>query len=267
MKPHVRLAAGLGGLAVLAVYTWTRDVTWRLVAPEAPLLVLVFPGFALLGRPWSESEARPPSLSFAAATSALLVAGSVLESTFLLAAAWTCLLRITLALAGVATAHPRPASLYVLVAAGFPWLATDLADLAWPFRTSAASIVAAVLGGIGHRAAAHGSLVHLDGIAISVDDACSGMGTLQACLLPAAILQALPGSRRRSPLALLALVVALAWLTNLVRVLALSGLAVTLGPAAARGPAHTAIGLVVMLLPVLALSRMLDPLSRSARGP
>lgn len=259
MSRPLRLAAGLAGLAVLAFHIWNRDPTWRLVAPEAPFLALAFPAFALLGAPWRVGEPRSPSLRAAAATSALLVVGHLLDSTLLLAAAWSCLLAITLASSGVATDHPRPWTIFVLAATGFPWIATDLAGIAWPFRVSAAAVVAAVLGGLGHPAAAVGPLVHLDGIAISVDAACSGLGTLQACLLPAAFLQALPDSPRRSPLALLALVIGLAWLTNVTRVVALTGVVLGFGPAAARGPAHTAIGVAVVVIPALALSRHFRP--------
>lgn len=107
----------------------------------------------------------------------------------------------------------------------------------------------------------------MSGIALSVDASCSGMGALQACLLPAAFLHALPGSPRWSPVSLLALVIALAWLTNLTRVLVISTVALTLGIGAAKGFLHATIGLLVLVIPVLVLGSLLGPGANAALRP
>jgi len=247
-------------MAALGAHIWMRDDAWRALAPGAPALLALFPVAFMLGRPWSRvDEPAPARPGATVAGGALLVGGTLLGSTLALALGWAALLGLILERAGVRTSHPRPAALLALAALGFPWLATDLAGLAWPLRTSSASAAAAVLSALGSDVQAQGPLLRLRGVVVSVDASCSGLGALQACLVLAAIGYARPGPAARSPAALAGAACGLAWAANVMRLVGITAIASTLGVGVARGEAHAATGLAALLGPAALLALYARP--------
>lgn len=254
-------------MGALAVYVWTRDDSWRLLAPEAPLVMLVWPLLYLLGRPWSGPErtrARSPERRHLVCAVLLLSVGTLTQSVLALALGWTALLRLGLVALGVSPTHSRPSRLIALGAMGFPWLASDLGGLAWHLRTIAASAVAALLSAAGAPASASGPVLQLGTLTVLVDESCSGMGALQVFLLLAATLLAAPDATDRSPVMVWAAAGAMALLANVLRVLGLSMLAYGWGADAARGVLHPAVGAAALIVPALLLVRLAG---RTRRGP
>lgn len=240
-------------MGALAVYAWTRDDSWRNLAPQAPLVLLMWPLLFQLGRPWSgpsPGAARTPPRSSVIAAAFVLGLGTLTQSVLLLALGWAALLRLGLDALGVSTAHPRRARLLALSAMGFPWLATDLAGLAWHLRAGAAHAVAALLRSAG--AVAEGAVIRLGGLTVLVDESCSGVGALQVFLLLAAVLMAAPSTVAR-PTVVWPAAFALALLANVLRVLGLVALALTCGVEATRGPLHAAVGAAALLGPAILL--------------
>lgn len=256
MSPGDLLLGAAGAAAVMRL--WAR----HLAAPGSETLVLaaVLPLVVVLGRPWSRGPGvtRAPRGALALA----LAVGLAADVSVLTAVGGVGLLADALARAGLRSAHPRPAALAVLGVAGCPWIGGDLDAVADLFRWTEASAVAALARACGIAATAAGPRIDAPGLTVLVDASCAGMATLQACVLVAAVVQVLPGDRGRGLTARVAEVVAVAWGANVLRLAALVAIALALGPDAARGPAHEAVGLASMALPALALAR--GPADRGA---
>lgn len=257
MRPGV--VVWLTGMAVLAIRIWCRDTAWTATAPDAPALLLVFPACFALGRPWHVAAGEAASPLRLLPGGALLLAGTLIDSTLAFAVGWALAMRAGLEAAGVRAAHPRPGALCALAALGFPWVATDLSPLSGPLRASAASAAAAVLSSAGVHAAAEGSLIRLPHLTLFVDEGCSGVGALQVCLLVAALLQALPGSSPRPTALVVAGAAALAFATNVLRLIGVAALALGPGPAAASGPLHAVPGLAAVAGAAMVLCCALGP--------
>lgn len=254
-------------MGALAAYVWTRDDSWRQLAPEAPLVMLVWPLAYLLGRPWngpSRPEARSPARRHIACAALLLSVGTLTQSVLALALGWAALLGLGLGVLGVSPTHPRPSRLIALAAMGFPWLASDLSGLAWHLRTLAASVVAALMATAGAHATASGPVIQVGTLTVLVDESCSGMGALQVFLLLAATLLAAPDAADRSPVMVWAAAGAMALLANVLRVLGLAMLAYGWGADATRGLLHPVVGAAALVLPALLLARLAG---RTRRGP
>lgn len=253
--------AGVFGvlMGALAAYVWTRDDSWRLLAPEAPLVMLIWPVLYRLGRPWSgpsHTAARSLRRRHVVGAALLLSVGTLTQSVLALALGWTALLWLGLVALGVSPTHPRPSRLIALGAMGFPWVASDLSGLAWHLRTTAASTVAALLSVTGAPATASGPVIQVGALTVLVDESCSGMGALQVFLLLAAALLAAPDAADRSPVMVWAAAGAMALLANVLRVLGLALLAYGWGADAARGLLHPVVGTAALVLPALLLARL-----------
>lgn len=136
----------------------------------------------------------------------------------------------------------------IVAVAGFPWLLYEMTALGWLFRFSGAAVVGSFLEVLGLSVKREGTMILAQGVPISVDVACSGLGALQAMALAGAAL--LPGELRpgwRAAVAV-ALLLPLAWLANTVRIATLALMAVTFGPAAASGPWHGVIGWCALMV-------------------
>lgn len=238
----------MAGLAALAALIWARDRTW-LRSPEDSLpLLLALPLAAWLGRPWRWKTTVEAAYRPALATAmGCLMAGSILDLTSLLALGWTSALWAWLRPRLESEDHPRIFRLLVLPWMAFPWIMLDAQSIGWWFRLSGAWTVEHLGAIAGLTVTRQGTGMLVQGLPVSVDAACSGLNVLQSLFVAGSALAYLHFSR--SPLYWwnLALLLPAAWLANTLRILAITGAALTWGPGFAMGLFHTWGGMVVLL--------------------
>ncbi|MBL9174370.1 MAG: exosortase/archaeosortase family protein [Verrucomicrobiales bacterium] len=237
----------IAGLAVLAALIWIRDRTWLRSSEDALPLLLALPLAAWLGRPWrwkaSVEPAHRASLAIAMASLAL---GSALDLNVLLAFGWTAALWAWLRSRLEPGDVPRTFRLLVLPWMAFPWVMLDAQSIGWWFRLSGAWAVEQMGSLAGLSVSRQGTALLVEGLPVSVDAACSGLNVLQSLFVAGSALAYLHFSR--SPLYWwnLALLLPAAWLANTLRILAITGAALTWGPGFAMGLFHTWGGLFVL---------------------
>lgn len=238
----------LGCLAVAGLGIWVWDTAW-LSAPEETLAILaVVPLFVWLGAPWRIRLASGPlPLGPLVGAALLATAGLVLDTTILLAAAWTFALWVWLKnrVSADATLLRRLAILPVMA---FPWVALDLTPVGWWFRLSAAWVVDHAYGAMGFSVLREGTNLLVRNIPIDVAAPCSGLNSLQAILMGGLVLTWMEFGRSRAYWWIVASLPLLAWVVNTVRVCSVVALAVGLGPEAANGSLHQLGGWAVVLV-------------------
>lgn len=237
----------LGILAVLGTFIWTRDLRWA-GAPEDTLPILAaLPVFWWLRQPWHRKPGvrapLQPGLALLAAI--LFVAGIATDSGMLLAAAWTTVLWSWVTAVFAEPAGGPTRRLLALPLLAFPWLVTEFERIAWWFRLSGAIATERVLAWFNVPVERDGTLLWCNGLGVSVEAACSGVNGLQSILvLGTAIaflkLGRLPGYWWHLPVLLAA-----AWLANLIRILSAGLCGAWLEPEVAFdwvGPIHDVAG-------------------------
>lgn len=117
------------------------------------------------------------------------------------------------------------------VLAALPWPSAVDVHLIMPLREALASVAANVLGLIGYPAIARGTVLQVGRGFVGVDEACSGIRSLQAAMMAALFLGELYRFRGARRAALLAIGLALAVASNLVRTLVLAWQAARAGEA------------------------------------
>lgn len=247
----VALAVLLGSGALL----WLREVRAAgLSSMDALPLLVAFPLFFQLGRPWRLRPGGAPSggeLSGRISLPLLAAACGCLAVGWLAGLAVAAVLGWTLGLAAWLQPRlelPRRRVLWRLLLLplfGFPWL-VGAGGLGWYFRLSAAWVAERCFSLTGLPLLREGTLLTVQGEPLSVEAACAGLGSLQAMLLAgvvAAVFE-LGGSRRFWWS--LPVLVAAAWLANTLRILVISATALSAGPAFASGTFHGIAGLVVL---------------------
>ena len=128
-----------------------------------------------------------------------------------------------------------------------------------PLKEMVSSAVAWLLAGFGYVVERSGVVLAVDGRELLVAAACSGLNSIVSLFALALLYAHLRGASRARTLLLLAATLPIAVATNILRVLALVLVTVHVGPDAAGGWVHQALGLsvfVVALLMLLGLDRL-----------
>lgn len=239
----------------LAALTLSGAVLWTRMALQAaagwqdtlPLLI-AFPLLWKAGAPWRFFAAQPGSVPVLPLAIALLLAaaGEVAGAGVLTATGWTLALGTWLYQRTDTGRRPLITRLMVLPLLGFPWL-MGAGGLGWHFRLSAAWITEQFFHLSGLALTRDGTLLSVQGQALSVEAACAGLGSLQAMLLAGAAAAALElGKTGRFWIALPILFVA-AWAANTIRVVVISGAALSAGHDFATSAFHGLSGLVILV--------------------
>jgi exosortase/archaeosortase family protein len=236
---------GLIGLALLSAAIWWRASLGTKEATDVFPLLVVFPLYYWLGRPWCWSDQprfdRTKSLI---ASLVLIFAGLVLDSTLVLTLAWVLLVDIYL---GTFTEKYSRRNL-LLVLFGFPWVLQEFPALGWFFRYSGAGAADWGFSGLGFQVQREGTMLLVQGLPLSVDVACSGLNVLQAMLVAGSLVICLtvPAGWRFGVAA--ASLLPLTWLANTLRIFMLGCVGLTFGPDFAMGWFHQWGGLAVLLV-------------------
>lgn len=222
---------------------------------------------------WNDRPATTPSpISPVVAWSVLAPAVAMLAVLRLLLEPWPLWpaplwlftgIAVGLALGGIALAAGGARARHfafpiAFVALALPWPSAIDTAVVLPLRESLAAIAAEVIGVLGYPAVARGAVIEVGRGMVGVDEACSGIRSLQASTLAALFLGELLRFRWIRRLALLGVGLALALTTNLVRTVLLAWKTAADGTAAATAW-HDPIGytLLAVCLGGLALAAWL----------
>jgi exosortase len=236
-------------LAGFAGLIWCRDRSWVGDASEVLPILGALPVFVWLGAPW-RFQTEPFHLDTPRLVAAILlfVAGSICNSTILLAFAWTLAVWSWLKLRLEPAERTHISRLLVLLVMAFPWVTLDAGEVGWWFRLSAAWVTDHVYSLIGFEVTREGTLLKVQGLPVSVEAACSGLKALQAMLIAGTMLAFIQLGRHRYYWWSLPLLIALAWFANTARVLVLTAIALTFGTEFAEGWIHAWGGWFVLMV-------------------
>jgi exosortase/archaeosortase family protein len=238
----------LGTLLIAAALIWLEDRAWLPEASETLPVLIALPLFVWLGAPWRLRSApfQLPGRTLAGA-GMLLALGCLLNSTFLLAAAWTLALwswlRTRVISEGAGLGH-----LVLLPLMAFPWLRLDFAPIGWWFRVSAAWVADHLYGALGFAVMRQGTALLVHGLPVEVAAACSGMNALQTLLIAGLVLAWLELRGSRWFWLALATLPALAWIANVLRICSTVAFALSWGAGSTGGWLHAAGGWMVLML-------------------
>jgi exosortase/archaeosortase family protein len=264
----LRILGGLG-LLVAAILIWCRDLAWldhpADTLPLAAGLLLAW----RLGGPWKPRDALPRAHSTTSALIAavLFLVGWIFSSLTLLALAWTLLAWVwTRSFYQIREGRGR---LLLLLLLSFPWLALEWPQPGWWLRLSAATVSEGLFHFLHLPVVREGTQLMIAGVPVNIEPACSGWNLLQLSLIAAVAIGAHEIAPRRRFAIFLCLLPLLAWTANLLRILVLSGLALTFEVEVADGAFHTLGGLAAVLAMVLAArligSRLAPPATTITR--
>jgi exosortase len=236
-------------LTGLAAFIWFRDTRWMSSAADCVPILVAIPLFVWLGGPW-RFEDRPVEFN-----NSLLMIGGIFFAlgmagnlTFLLSLAWTVLMwswlrnRIYPELARTAK------YLLPLPFLAMPWITLDGAAIGWWFRLSGAAVTSAFFKLMAFRVEHDGTFININGVPISVEAACAGLNTLQSMLIAGVALAFVLLNSRRYFWLNVALLIPLAWLANTVRIVVLSGAALTFSSEFVSGTFHDLSGWLVIMV-------------------
>ena len=239
---------GLGGLglAIAAIAIWACDGFWMGAPADTLPLALGLPLAYFLGRPW-----RPGNDSLTGHQRILAVLGAsvfacgwIIGSLTLLAVSWT-LLAMLWVYWGFAR-QPRRARLSWILLLSFPWLVSEWQAIGWAFRISCAAVTEQVFGFMQLPTHRDGTHIDIMGVSVEIEASCAGWNLLQLTLLAGVAFGTYEIRAARRFSLLLCLLPAIAWFANLLRILILSGIALSFDEPVASGMMHGLIGLAIL---------------------
>lgn len=236
-----------GGLAGLGAFIWMRDLRWWDTVGDTLPILTALPLFYWLGRPWVRRPGATLRLTTRPAllAAALFPAGIILDSGFALALGWTALLWSWLSATFAESPGAFLRKLLILPVLSFPWLMADFERISWWFRLSGAAATEKLLLLGGAPIVREGTFLWANGLALSVEPACSGVNGLQSMLVAGGVLLYL--KLRHTVLFWwnLPVLAGAAWLAHLFRIMIAALCGVMLDPDTALrwvGPVHAFAG-------------------------
>ena len=177
-----------------------------------------------------------------------LAIGWILHSWLLIAIGWMHLARsaTTRHWSDSQRAAVRP--WWPVVAMAVPWVWADAWWLGWQMRLSAASVAGSILQPFVDGLQQQGTSLVAAGVRIDVAESCAGLGLLQATLTLGLAAAAYVMRSTRGVLLAAPLLVMTAWAVNVLRVIALTLVAVFGSPELASSTLHDLIGYGLLAL-------------------
>ena len=255
------------GLGLTGIWIWCRDLAWWAQASSTLPILLSLAWYAWLVSPW-EQKNFPSPVPPIAITSAvlLLLAGTLTNLTLVLAIAWAIALRAWIQSRFSARTLAKANRLLILTIMAFPWMALDGDMVSTIFRLSAAQFTESTFSLLGLVVERSGTNLWIQGLPVSVNEACSGLGVLQAAMIAGVVLlEGLIPNKNRVWIQI-PLLIATAWCANTLRVIVISFAALTWGTEFAAGPFHTWGGISALLL-VFGIAWMLIEWQQSRATP
>lgn len=238
-----RTAPPLAPLLLVAIFAliWCLDLRWWRLSPDVLCVTLLLPLAWYLASRHPAGEPSKPRLSSLAALG--LVAGIVFQQITLIAFSWAWL-----AVGFVFPATTLPAGrLWLLAAGAFPWMLVDGQEIGWWFRLSGSAVTARIFEAAGCEVVARGTFLEVNGLPISVEAACGGLRLLQVLLSGGVALSFLRFHRAKGFWWMVALLPALAWFANTLRIVVITAWGLRFGADSAAGAFHTWGAMVVVI--------------------
>lgn len=252
------------GLILAAIAIWARDLRWLPTASDALPLALGLPMAFFLGQPWLVENPQPckKRRNLAVIGAIAFVIGWVTGSLTVLSLAWTAVC-VAWASWGF-TSKPRRGRLAWLLLLSFPWLVIEWPQIGWAFRFSSAYLAEGFFGLLALPVEREGTHLNVMGVPVEIEAACAGWNLLQLTLLAGVALGAHEIKNAGRFYGFLAFLPVLAWIANLVRILVLTGIALSFDVDTAAGAIHGLMGLIVLIV-VLSLTKMICSLLNPSR--
>ena len=235
-----------GGLALAAGAIWARDWRWLDAPADTLPLALGGPLAYFLGRPWHLREgggADKQELLIGLA-SAGFACGWIIDSLTLLALSWS-LLALLWGHRNFTKVAGRGRLAWLLLLS-FPWLVIEWQTVGWAMRLSSACVAEQLFGLLQLPTQRDGTHLSILGVPIEIEASCAGWNLLQLTLLTGVAYGAYEIRCAPRFALLLALLPALAWLANLLRILILAALALSFDTQVASGVLHGLTGLIIL---------------------
>jgi len=252
-------------LLVIALGSWLIvRLTGEHGIPLTDLLATaVLAGIALrwAAAPWLGKTSPNPDPDFR-----WLAAGSLCFGAGLLSG-WVGLMSLGFSIVAVAALVREVSAsvprwrLALLLSFAVPWAMLDLSQVGWCFRLSAAVVTEELFRAAGYGVVREGTFVAIDGIRMSVEEACSGLKQFHWLLFLGVVLAVRSHLQTRPFALVLALLPAAAWLANTSRVVFITAAGLGFGTDFASGLFHTAGGLLVMGIMFLAVRTLVRSLA------
>ena len=237
-------------LAVSAVgaFIWLRDLRWAGAGADALPILAALPLFVWLAGPWGWRDGEfEVANGWVAGAAVTLLLGHVTGLTTLLTAGWGMLGWGWLSRRLTGECRGRVARLLPLPLLAMPWVALDGDAIGWWFRLSGAWVTENFFSGVGFAVEREGTLLNIQGAPISVEAACAGLNTLQSMLIAGVALAFVLLGRASSYWWNVVLLLPVAWLANTLRIMLLSGAALSFSPEFVAGTFHDVSGLLVIV--------------------
>lgn len=236
----------LAVLTALGIVQWTHDLSWWAQRREVLPILLCLPLTFWLGMPWTPRDTPKRAMPWWWVL--LAPAGVLLHSATLLAAA-TAAGWITWADTWLQDrSRGRAIRLTPVMLMAFPFITLDWQALGWLYRYSGAWAASKVFSAVDLDVLHNGTEVLIEGVLLQVDASCAGLHTLQVMLALGMALAAVLAGESRYYWVNLPLLLALSWLANTARVIALAAVGLIWGVAAAESWLHEWGGLSVVFV-------------------
>ncbi len=243
-------------LALGAVAIWARDLRWTLTLADTLPLALGIPIAFALGLPWQPRPAQVSQKQKLILGLSLIgfLAAWMIGSITLLSFSFTSLVMIW----GTCCFTPqlRRNRLGWLLLLSFPWLVLEWDQIGYAFRLSSAFVVEHCFNFLQITTTRDATNLKVLGIPIEIEAACAGWNLLQLTLLTGVAIGAYEIPSKRRFILLLACLPAVAWVANFLRILVLSGIALSFDVELASGSLHGLTGLAVLAI-VLVITKAL----------
>jgi len=234
-----RRSVGIGLAVFAAAFIWLRDLSWTEESVDTVSVLIGALLYGWFGRPWRwrVTPGRLPVGRFGLGLG-LFLAGSLLDSTVLLALGWCLAWQAWLSSELAEDVPAAGLRLVMLLFCAFPWIALGGQQIGWWFRYSGAAATDLFFRTVGFAVERQGTFLIVQGQPLTVDPACAGLNVLQAMLLAGVALAHLQLVKPRWFWTGIAALAPLAWLANTARIITLGVAGLTFGADVARGWFH-----------------------------
>jgi|GEM_PF-801107 len=238
-----RNSLALLSLLLLAIYIWLRNTSWLTSSDEVlPLLITIPIAYMLLSPLSFKEQQKPFHVSLAIGGALLFFLGLISDLTLFLASGWALLTLSLLKEILSPDSFRRALSLSPLLIMAFPWVTLDAQSVGWYFRYTGAEVTAEILSLFGIDAVHQGTNIHLNGLDIFVEPACSGLNALQSMLIAGTTLAFFTLDNPKKVFYNIPTLLLSAWLANTLRIIVISSLAYLVSTDFVEGTFHSIIG-------------------------
>lgn len=176
---------------------------------------------------------------------ACMALGVLFESLFIITASWGTLMALLLWQTGIQANRKQSIWFGVFLILSFPWFDTEFHFVGVLFRYGGAFISELLAGVLGLKAQREGTLLCIEGVDISVSDACSGMSTLQGMIVIGLYLFHQKVNTLKRGFTVILAIFTIAFISNTLRIIINSFVILTFGVKFGMGITHDIVGLLV----------------------